>query len=112
MAPSGGYKGAGLALLVEVMAAGLTGATWSSQASSFADNSGGPPRTGQFFIAMNPEFFGANFPERVELLFGTMLSQDRVRLPGDRRLEARRRTATEGVTILKSLYDKLLGYCN
>jgi (2R)-3-sulfolactate dehydrogenase (NADP+) len=41
MVPSGGYKGAGLALLVEIMAVGLTGATWSSQASSFADNSWG-----------------------------------------------------------------------
>ncbi|MFQ5544335.1 MAG: Ldh family oxidoreductase [Acidiferrobacterales bacterium] len=113
MVPSGGYKGAGLALLVEIMAAGLTGATWSSQASSFADNSGGPPRTGQFFIAMNPEFFaGANFSERIEFLFGTMLNQDGVRLPGDRRLRARRRTATEGVTIRKSLYDKLLRYCD
>ncbi len=102
-----------MALLVEIMAAGLTGATWSSQASSFADNSGGPPRTGQFFIAMNPEFFaGANFSERIEFLFGTMLNQDGVRLPGDRRLRARRRTVTEGVTIRKSLYDKLLRYCD
>ncbi len=102
-----------MALLVEIMAVGLTGATWSSQASSFADNSGGPPRTGQFFMAMNPEFFaGANFSERIEFLFGTMLNQDGVRLPGDRRLRARRRTATEGVTIRKSLYDKLLRYCD
>ncbi len=113
MVPSGGYKGAGLALLVEIMAAGLTGATWSSQASSFADNSGGPPRTGQFFLAMNPETLaGGNFFQRVEFLFNTMLSQEGVRLPGDRRLEARRRTATEGVTIRKSLYEKLLGYCD
>ena len=51
--PSGGYKGAGLALMVEIMAAVLTGANLSMDASSFADDSGGPPRTGQLFIALD-----------------------------------------------------------
>jgi (2R)-3-sulfolactate dehydrogenase (NADP+) len=55
---------------------------------------------------------GPSFAERMEKLFETILSQEGVRLPGSRRLEARERTATEGVTIRKALHEKLLGYCN
>ena len=57
MVPAGGYKGAGLALIVEIFAAWLTGANLSIDASSFADNLGGSPRTGQCFIAID---FGAD----------------------------------------------------
>lgn len=112
MVPSGGYKGAGLALLVEIMAAGMTGANFAFQASSFADNEGGSPRTGQFFIGIDPSpLVGPGFGERIEALFSQIEGQENARLPGTRRLQARRRTASQGVTISKSLYDRLLGYC-
>src|SRR5207248_8042956 len=48
--PLGGAKGYGLALMVDVLAAGLTGASWSHEASSFGTNEGGPPNVGQLFI--------------------------------------------------------------
>ena len=113
MVPSGGYKGAGIALIVEVMAAALTGSTLSVNASSFADNSGGPPRTGQFFLAMNPaKLAGPRFGGQIAELFGAISDQEGVRLPGDRRLSARERMAREGVTFRKALHDELLGYCN
>lgn len=112
MVPAGAYKGAGIALIVEIMAAALTGATLSLDASSFADNSGGPPRTGQLFIAMNPTVLGGEgFGARVGALFGAITGQEGARLPGDRRLAARERTAKEGITIRKALHERLLGYC-
>ena len=46
MAPAGGAKGAALALMVEVLAAGLTGANFASRASSFFTAEGPPPGTG------------------------------------------------------------------
>lgn len=111
MVPSGGYKGAGLALIVELFAAWLTGANLSIDASSFADNKGGSPRTGQFFIAIDGgALAGPEAAERLERLFGAILEQDGARLPGDRRASARRRTATEGIAIPRSLFDKLRGY--
>ena len=112
MVPAGGYKGAGIALIVEVMAAALTGSTLSINASSFADNSGGPPRTGQLFIAMNPaQLAGGAFAGQIGELFGAITAQEGARLPGDRRLAARATTARDGVTFRKALHDKLLGYC-
>ncbi|MCA8933449.1 MAG: Ldh family oxidoreductase, partial [Rhodospirillaceae bacterium] len=54
MAPSGGYKGVGIGILTEVMAAALAGATLGIDASPFSGPVGGPPRTGQMFIAIDP----------------------------------------------------------
>ena len=90
----------------------VTGATLSMNASSFADNEGGPPRTGQMFIAIDPNAFaGPGFAGRIEQLVAGIKGQDGARLPGDRRLTARARTARDGVTIRKALHDRLLGYC-
>jgi len=61
MAPSGGYKGFGTGLLVEILTACLAGGNLGTQASSFAGEDGGPPATGQFFIAINPTKFNSNF---------------------------------------------------
>jgi (2R)-3-sulfolactate dehydrogenase (NADP+) len=111
MLPFGGYKGAGMALLVETLAAGLTGANWSFEAPLFSDNEGGPPRTGQFFIALKPTLFGGgDFLERIEGLFQAILNQAGTQLPGDERTAARRRSATAGVTVGQALLGRLKGY--
>ncbi|MGB5799325.1 MAG: Ldh family oxidoreductase, partial [Mesorhizobium sp.] len=88
--PIGGYKGFGLALMVDILAAGLTGSHWSFEASSFGDCEGGPPRTGQFLIALAPETFGgAGFADRLEVILAAVLETPAVRLPGERRLAVR-----------------------
>lgn len=112
MAPAGGYKGAGMALLVEIMAAAVTGATLSCKAHQYTDNSTPPSRTGQMFLAVSPAMFaGPGFGDRIEDLVQAMTAQEGVRLPGSRRLAARARTAKDGVVIRKTLHDRLLGFC-
>ncbi len=111
MAPIGKYKGANLALLVELMAVGMTGATLGIHASSFATNEGGSPRTGQFFIGMQPTgLAGPDFYEKIESLFTSIAEQEGARLPGSSRLANRERIVEEGVTIRKVLYERLLAY--
>jgi len=111
MAPAGGYKGAGVALIVELMAAWATGASLSIHASSFADNLGGSPRTGQMFIALDPgPIAGNGASDRLAALFGAITSQSGARLPGDRRANARIRTAREGISIPVPLHEKILAY--
>lgn len=108
MVPSGGHKGAGLALLVELLGAWLTGANLSIDASSFADNAGGSPRTGQFFVAVDPgPLAGPDAAGRLAHLFAAITEQEGARLPGQRRAAARVRTAKEGVRIPAALADKL-----
>ena len=99
-----------LAMIVDLLAGGLGGPNMSYSAGSFGDNSGGPPGVGQFFIGIDPRFFGSDFSERSEGMFAAMCSEDNVRLPGDRRHEYRRKTKSEGVSLPETLHQKLLNY--
>ena len=109
--PFGGYKGSGLALLVEIFSAALTGSNWSSTASSFADNEGGPPNVGQFIFALKPTLYGSeNLLEHVEEVFKEILDQQGTQLPCDERLLAREKTAVEGVIVDQTLMKKLNSY--
>ncbi|MCG8354381.1 MAG: Ldh family oxidoreductase [Kiloniellales bacterium] len=112
MLPAGGYKGFGIGLTVEVFAAALSGATLGLEASSFATNDGGPPRTGQFFFALDPErFAGGAFGDRVAALTAAVQEQEGARLPGGKRRAARERIEAEGVTVAPALYERVLSYC-
>ncbi|HMB47891.1 MAG TPA: Ldh family oxidoreductase, partial [Afifellaceae bacterium] len=89
MAPSGGYKGVGTGLLTEVMAAALAGATLGVDASPFSGTAGGPPKTGQFFIAIDPAApSGGVFSSRMDGLIAAIGDQPGARIPGSRRLAA------------------------
>jgi len=111
MVPMAGHKGSGIALMVEIMAAAVTGASLALDASSFADNEGGSPRTGQFFIALDPQrFSGGAFDQRLERLLGAIEDQEGARLPGGGRLAARERTAREGIEIPEALHEKIRSY--
>lgn len=113
MLPAGAYKGAGLALIVEIFAAWLTGANLSIDASSFADNLGGSPRTGQCFIAIDyAAMAGDGAPERLERLFAAITVQEGARLPGGRRSSARKRTAQDGISIPRKLLATIEAYAS
>jgi (2R)-3-sulfolactate dehydrogenase (NADP+) len=110
MVPMGDAKGAALVMMVEILAAALTGANFGFEASSFFSADGQPPGVGQFVIALNPAVFsGGAFDERLERLIEAMLAQPGVRLPGSRRLTARARAEGEGIAIPEALNDALLG---
>ena len=88
MAPSGGYKGFGTGLLVEIFTACIAGGNLGTQASSFAGEDGGPPSTGQFFIAINPEKFNSNYSNSMKTLIESIIEQEGARLPGSKRQAA------------------------
>lgn len=108
--PFGGYKGSAIALMVDLMAAGLTGGNFSYEAQAKYNNDGGPAQTGEFILAIDAEKFGgAAFLDRVEALFAQFQGNGAARLPGDRRLAARKRTPSEGAEIPRTLYDTIVG---
>ena len=86
MAPSGGYKGFGVGLMVEMFAAVLSGATLGKDASPFSGDAGGPPKTGQFFIALNPDTFsGGAYIDNLANLCDAIEAEEDARLPGQKR---------------------------
>ena len=108
MLPMGDAKGAALVLMVEILAAALTGARFGFEASSFFTAEGEPPGVGQFLVAIDPQIFsGDAFSERLETLIGTILRQEGTRLPGARRLALRAESAGDGVVIATALHDEL-----
>lgn len=100
----GGYKGAAIALMVEILAAGLSGGELSFEADEQYTGHGGPTHNGHLVIAMDPSAFGADtFLERVEGLFARILSDGDARLPGDRRLANRARIPKAGTVLPAAL---------
>jgi len=111
VAPLGGHKGTGLALMVEILAAGLTGANWSYAVTPMALEEGPPPGVGQFFIALSPDRLGASsLGARLEAMLTDMLVEDGVRVPGDRRHAARARAERHGVSVPSALVEKVKAY--
>jgi (2R)-3-sulfolactate dehydrogenase (NADP+) len=109
MAPAGGYKGVGAALLVEVFAACLTGASPGVVASPFSGTAGGPPRTGQFFFAVAPEASsGGAFGNRLEIVVAAFGAETNGRLPGDKRRAARARHERDGVNVGEAAHATLM----
>ena len=100
MLPIGDAKGAALALMVEVLSAGLTGAQFGHEAASFLDAEGAPPGTGQLLIALSPEALGGpGFAARLARLAGAILAQPGTRLPGAGKAARRAKAAAEGFEI-------------
>ena len=110
--PFGGYKGASIALMVELLAGALIGDVFSFEVSLRDNNDGGPMSRGELLIALDPiRFAGHADRERqlahAETLFERILAQEGTRLPSDRRYAARRRTPTEGIYIPRPLHETL-----
>lgn len=62
--PFGGYKGANIALLVEVLSAGLAGADWSLDAGNFRSGDRSP-NTGLAVIAVSADVVAPDFANRL-----------------------------------------------
>lgn len=104
----GGAKGAHLALIVDLLSAGLTGAHFSKDASPYAMADGPPPGVGQLVIAFDPAAFAPGFLDRIEDLVAAVQAEDGVRLPGDRRLAARSTAEREGVFVDDALLAEIM----
>ena len=82
----GDYKGSAIAMMIELLAAGLVGDLFSFEAKEEDNNDGGPARGGEFIMALSTELIaGKNWNEHAEKFFEQMTSLDGVRLPGQRR---------------------------
>jgi (2R)-3-sulfolactate dehydrogenase (NADP+) len=107
MAPSGGYKGFGAGLMVELLAAAASGALLAMDASPFSGTAGGPPRTGQFFIAIDvATSSGGAFGERVSRLVEAIAAQDGAHIPGSKRKSARAKSGA-GVAVSADLVKQI-----
>ena len=112
MLPMGGAKGAALVLMVEILAAAITGANFGFEASSFFEAEGAPPGVGHLLIAIDPAgLSGDGFSDRLEVLISAMLGQPGTRLPGSGKSGRRERAHQDGLSIPEALFEDLKGLC-
>jgi len=98
--PFGGYKGSALSMMVELLAAGLTGGNFSFEFDWSKHPGAQTPWTGQLFIVIDPnKGSGQNFAERSEELVRRMHDVGQERMPGDRRYLQRAKALVHGIDI-------------
>lgn len=103
------HKGAMLALVVELLVTALIGAQFGFEASSFFVDEGNRPRIGQAFIAIDPAALAGShsYLDRIEVLIAEMLSDEGVRLPGQRRDALRKQALAQGIEVPDALLAML-----
>lgn len=108
--PFGGYKGSAIAMMVELLAAGLIGQDFSFEAALNDNNDGGPPRGGELVIAIDPAHFGdaQGWLAHTEAFFERYNSLQGTRLPADRRYTNRVHNTKNGVSVRADLRDKIV----
>lgn len=107
MAPNGGYKGFGAGLMVEILASCVAGGNLGTKASSFAGEDGGPPSTGQFFIAINPKKFNSDYDSYLKELINSITTQEGSRLPGSKRLSKFNENVKKDIFISDELMSRI-----
>jgi delta1-piperideine-2-carboxylate reductase len=105
--PFGGHKGAGIALMIEVLAAALTGGRFGFEDRSAAYPGAQTSNAGQFVLLIDPtRTAGAGFFPRIETLLAALREAGSDRLPSDAR-HARRLAEQDGIEIADSVHAEL-----
>ncbi|SDU93938.1 Ldh family oxidoreductase [Pseudomonas mucidolens] len=108
--PFGGHKGSALSMMVELLAAALTGGNFSFEFDWSNHPGAKTPWTGQLLIVIDPgKSAGQSFAERSQELVRQMHAAGLRRLPGDRRHRTRARAELEGIVIDREDLDRLKG---
>lgn len=105
----GGTRGANIALMVEVLAAGLSGANWSLDAPPF-DAGSESPGSGLFVLAIDPKLIAPGFEERLAMQSSRLAGGYGVHIPGAARGEAQQRAARDGIALPKPLHRRIVDF--
>ena len=107
--PFGGYKGSAIAMMVELLCAGMVGERFSFEAAKVDNNDGGPAGGGEFLLAMSPQIMaGPDWAEHAEGFFAELTALDGLRLPGQRRHTNRLSDAPRQINA--TLVETIKGY--
>lgn len=105
----GGHKGASIALMIEIMAAALTGGAFSHEVDWSAHPGAQTPCTGECVILIDPARGGSikQFAARVEQMVGALGEAGQQRLPGDRRIARRAQSMAHGIVVSEAQLARL-----
>ena len=107
----GGNRGANIALMVEMLAAGVTGANWSLDAPSFMEGAENPG-TGLFVVAIEPKLLDPDFERRAGEQVERLRRRYGVHSPGRAGAEAAEQAAARGVTVSREVVQRISDYAS
>ena len=111
--PSGGNKGFGFALFVDLLTGVLAGGGFGSRVTGLYADPATPYGSAQFFLAIDATRLSPDFPERAETLAREILDAPRAagagegRIPGARGAAARRTAERTGVALPASVVEAI-----
>ncbi|BAU71903.1 Ldh family oxidoreductase [Metapseudomonas furukawaii] len=104
----GGYKGSALSMMVELLAAAITGGNFSFEFDWSGHPGAQTPWTGELLILIDPDRGASRpFAERCEHLITRMVEAGQERQPGDRRYRQRARAEREGIPLKAADLERL-----
>jgi Malate/L-lactate dehydrogenases len=103
--PFGGHRGANVMLMVEVLAAGLTGANWSLDSPAFHQGTQ-TPGCGLLILVLAPDFFSPGFERRLTSQL-TRLTQMGVHRVGWERQHSMMESQSNGISVSVDLLNEL-----
>jgi LDH2 family malate/lactate/ureidoglycolate dehydrogenase len=114
LVPIGGYKGAGINIMIGILAGVMTGAAFGRDVVEFRHDHETPTNTGQSMIVFRPDLFaGADqYFERIDgvledLRTSEPMTEDPVRLPGDRAVDTEDERRRLGIPVPDALFHQL-----
>jgi delta1-piperideine-2-carboxylate reductase len=112
--PFGGHKGSTIAMMIELLVAGLTGMDFSYEAQANDNNDGGPPNGGEFMLAIDPNRFGDadNWLQHSESFLERLTGMEGAHMPGNRRYANRAKSAAEGIAVSEALLASCREFLN
>ncbi len=107
MLPMAGHKGYGIAVLIEVLSAVLTGSAVMGEVQSWVLDLAEPPNQGHAFMVINPDVFMPveTFKARVDAMIQEIKSApkapgaSRIYMPGEMEWERREKALREGIKL-------------
>lgn len=105
----GGSRGANIALMVEVLAAGLTGANWSLDAPDFQAGDK-CPGAGLFVLALAPQLLAEGFSIRLAAQVERLSARYGVHIPGLERIPRQQQAQSAGIVLPRQLFDSISSF--
>lgn len=112
--PMEGFKGYGLALMIDLVAGLLSGAAWQDKVQKFYNENGAPMNVGHFFMALDPvkimgDCYWGLIRDYVDSIrsCASVVEGGHVALPGDDKHQAYRINVEEGIEISDEVAELL-----
>ncbi len=113
MLPMEGYKGTGIAMLIDILAGTLSGAAYLGNVGKFYSTDGKCMNVGQTFVTIDPaQVYGENFYKLMDKYVETIRSSKssgskKPSLPGDNKHRNRRDSIKNGIEMQREIVERL-----